>query len=384
MTADRKRLHVVIDKAGLDALVAALRSDGYRVLGPTIRDGAVVHDDIASVDDLPAGWTEEQDGGTYRLMRRPDGALFGFATGPHSWKQFLHPPRVLEWRARRTDDDGAFTVESPVEDQRPLAFVGARSCDLRAIAVQDRVLMDGPYPDTGYARRRSEAFVVAVNCGTAGGTCFCVSMDTGPQARSGFDLALTELLDGDRHEFLVEVGTERGGDLVGRLETREARPEDVGAAEGVVAQAAAAMGRTMPAAEEVPGLLRQNLEHPRWDDVAERCLSCGNCTMVCPTCFCTSPEDVTDLAAETSERWRHWDSCFTLDFSYLNGGSTRTTTRSRYRQWMTHKLSTWWDQFGESGCVGCGRCITWCPVGIDLTEEVRAIRAAPEEEAPPR
>ncbi|HEX6595819.1 MAG TPA: 4Fe-4S dicluster domain-containing protein [Acidimicrobiales bacterium] len=367
----------VIPVAALDELLAALRSDGYRVVGPTIRQGAIVHDDIASAADLPVGWTEHQDGGTYRLVRRDDGAVFGFATGPHSWKQFLHPPRVLEWRARR--DGGGFTVDVPVEDPPPLAFFGARSCDLRAIAVQDRVLAGGDYPDAGYAGRRAGALVVAVNCGTPGGTCFCVSMGTGPRASAGFDLSLTELLDADRHEFLVEVGTERGADLLERLVSRPAEPGDLVAAERVVADAAGAMGRSMPDAGEVPVLLHRNLEHARWDDVAERCLSCGNCTMVCPTCFCTSPEDVTDLTGDTSERWRRWESCFTLDFSYVHGGSVRPDTRSQYRQWMTHKLSTWWDQFGESGCVGCGRCITWCPVGIDLTEEVAAIRADPPD-----
>jgi Fe-S-cluster-containing hydrogenase component 2 len=122
-------------------------------------------------------------------------------------------------------------------------------------------------------------------------------------------------------------------------------------------------------------LLYRNPEHPRWDDVAERCLACTNCTLVCPTCFCGSVEDVTDLVGETAERWRRWDSCFTLDHSFLHGGSVRSSTRARYRQWLTHKLASWIDQFGTSGCIGCGRCITWCPVGIDITEEVAAIRA---------
>jgi formate hydrogenlyase subunit 6/NADH:ubiquinone oxidoreductase subunit I len=121
-------------------------------------------------------------------------------------------------------------------------------------------------------------------------------------------------------------------------------------------------------------LLYENFEHPRWDNVAARCLSCANCTMVCPTCFCTTVEDVSDISGNHAERWRRWDSCFTQSFSYIHGGSVRTSAKSRYRQWMTHKLASWTDQFGTSGCVGCGRCITWCPVGIDITEEVRAIR----------
>jgi ferredoxin len=135
---------------------------------------------------------------------------------------------------------------------------------------------------------------------------------------------------------------------------------------------------------DVKDLLYRNLEHPRWDEVATRCLSCANCTMVCPTCFCTTVEDVTDLSGEHAERWQRWDSCFTQAFSYVHGGSVRPSTKAKYRQWMTHKLATWLDQFGSSGCVGCGRCITWCPVGIDITEEVRAIRESDRSPVPDR
>jgi ferredoxin len=152
---------------------------------------------------------------------------------------------------------------------------------------------------------------------------------------------------------------------------RISRPIDAAAA--VVERAAASLGRAMQS-DDVRDLLMRNLEHRRWDQVADRCLSCGNCTMVCPTCFCTTVEETSGLTGAESARSRRWDSCFTMDFSYIHGGSVRSSTRSRYRQWMTHKLATWHDQFDMSGCVGCGRCITWCPVGIDITEEVRAIR----------
>jgi len=198
-------------------------------------------------------------------------------------------------------------------------------------------------------------------------------MNTGPRAESGFDLALTEILDRERHFFVVQAGSERGAKLLARLPRREALAEALAAADAVVARTAAAMGRELRT-EGLAELLLRNLEHPRWDEVAARCLACANCTMVCPTCFCTSVEDTTDLSGQTAERVRRWDSCFTTDFSHLHGGPVRASARSRYRQWMTHKLATWVEQFGSSGCVGCGRCITWCPVGIDLTEEARAIR----------
>ena len=114
--------------------------------------------------------------------------------------------------------------------------------------------------------------------------------------------------------------------------------------------------------------------------MAERCLTCGNCTLVCPTCFCTNVEDVGDLTGDHAERWRVWDTCFSVDYSYIHGGSVRPSGRARYRQWLTHKLATWHDQFDSSGCVGCGRCITWCPVGIDITQEVAAIRETEEDD----
>ncbi len=355
---------------GLTALIDALKARGCRVLGPTLRDQAIVYDDIDAVADLPKGWTDEQDGGRYRVVRRDDDALFGYAVGPHSWKKFLHRPVVNLWRAKREGD--TVRVESDTEPAERLAFLGVRSCEIAAIAIQDRVLMGDAYVDPHYKARREGAFIVAINCGKAGGTCFCVSMQTGPKAKSGFDLSLTELL-GEEHLFLVESGSDEGAEVLAGLPRRPATGEEIAAAEAVVARTAESMGREMRA-DDVHDLLMRNLEHPRWQNVAERCLSCANCTMVCPTCFCTSVEDSSDLTGTESSRSRRWDSCFTMDFSYIHGGSVRSSTRSRYRQWMTHKLATWVDQFGSSGCVGCGRCITWCPVGIDITEEVRAIR----------
>jgi ferredoxin len=208
-------------------------------------------------------------------------------------------------------------------------------------------------------------------------------MNTGPRAASGFDLALTELIDDDRHRFVVDVGSERGAEVLADVPTRPADESDQRAADAAVQRAASEQVRQLDTTD-IRDLLYGNLEHPRWDEVADRCLSCGNCTQVCPTCFCTTVEDVTDLAGREAEHVRQWDSCFTLEHSYIHGGSVRSTTGARYRQWMTHKLASWIDQFGTSGCVGCGRCITWCPVAIDITEETAAIRASDARRATPR
>jgi ferredoxin len=374
MTGSSLRIEekVIVQRQHLQQLFAALVKRGYQVVGSAVRDGAIVYDELAAVEDLPAGWTDEQEGGTYRLKKRQDDALFGYVVGPHSWKKFLHPPVLRLWRAKR-EGNGFQMIEEREETSPKLAFFGARSCELHAIAIQDKIFMNGDYVDPSYKSRRENVFIVAVNCGQAGGTCFCASMNTGPKVTSGFDLALTEILENNHHYFVIEIGTEHGAKIMKEVPYEYAQEAQKELAERIVAKTAGQMGRTMNTTG-IKNLLYHNLEHPRWDEVAKRCLTCANCTMVCPTCFCTTVEDVTDLTGEHAERWRKWDSCFTMDFSYIHGGSVRPSTKARYRQWLTHKLATWIDQFGVSGCVGCGRCITWCPVAIDLTEEVRAIR----------
>jgi ferredoxin len=368
-----------LQRDGLDELFGALRRRGYTILGPTVREQAIVYDEIEGCRDLPIGWTDEQEGGHYRLRRRDDEALFGYNVGPHSWKRYRLPAEVRLWRARR-GENGAMEqlVEEPPAGPR-YAFLGVRSCELHAMGILDRVLLGstGSGQTSGGAGEvmREQAFIVAVQCSQAGATCFCSSMGTGPTAEAGYDLALTEVLEGSAHYFVLAVGSERGAEVLGELTHAPSAPQEREAAGAAHARAAGQMGRTLDVTD-IRDLLYRNYENPRWEEVAERCLSCGNCTMVCPTCFCTTVEDVTDLAGEHVERHQRWDSCFTVDYSHIHGGAVRGSTRSRYRQWMTHKLATWIDQFGSSGCVGCGRCITWCPVGIDITEEAAAIRAS--------
>jgi ferredoxin len=366
----------LIDLDGLGALYRALVADGYHVIGPAVQDGAIVLRELASAAELPFGWGVELEPGGYRLRRRDDDAAFGHAAGPQSWKRFLHPPRERLWSADRTA--AGFEVTEDQAEPPRYAFLGVRPCDLRAIEIQGRVLGQ---PGSRYAQRRAGAFVIAVNCTEPGETCFCTSMSAGPGAGSEpgrYDLALTELTGDGGHRFLVDVGSARGSAVLDRVPSQAADDAAVQGARTAVESAADHMGRDMDAGglrELMPG----SHGAARWDDVAARCLTCGNCTLACPTCFCTSVEDSTDLTGDHAERWERWDSCFDLDFSYLHGGSVRTSPKSRYRQWLTHKLGTWHDQFGSSGCVGCGRCIVWCPVGIDLTEEVKALREEQEE-----
>lgn len=362
---------VVLSLDQFETLLQALRSDGYDLHGPTPRDGAIVYDRIEGSADLPAGLTDEQGPGVYRLQSREDRALFGYAVGPHSYKREFLVPTVRLFRIRKSASGPAVEPEPLVE--RKLALIGARACELAAIAIQDRVLTEGPHADADYASRRRGIFVLAVSCTEPAGTCFCASMGTGPRATRGFDLALTELLE-PSHRFVIEIGSPAGAALLSKVVWSAAPSDDITAADAAVTRAAGRMGRTLET-EGIKELFYRNLEHPRWDDVASRCIACANCTMVCPTCFCTTVEDTTSLDGEEAERTRRWDSCFTIPFSHIHGGSVRTSVKGRYRQWITHKLATWLDQFGTSGCVGCGRCVTWCPAGIDITEEAAAIRA---------
>ena len=358
---------------GLDALITSLHERGYTVIAPTVRDGSIGYEPVTTAEQLPRGVGDEQGPAHYRLRDRDDDARFGFATAPSSWKRHLYPPATTLWRAHR-DGDGMLLFEETQAPPPRYAFLGVRACELAAILIQDRVLATSAYPDPTYAARRRDLFIIAVQCGSPSGVCFCTSMGTGPRSNEGFDLAITELLESSDPRYVVEIGTPAGQEVMAGVTSQTATERDRAAAIAVTEGSARQMGRTMDT-RELPALLHRNLEHPRWDDVAARCLSCGNCTNACPTCFCSDDIEVEAADGASTARVREWASCFSRDFSYIHGGTVRQTTRSRYRQWMTHKLGTWWEQFGTSGCVGCGRCIAWCPVGIDITEEAAVIRS---------
>ena len=370
---------MVLQLPGLQLLIDLLRERGWSVVGPTVRDGVVVHAEIESTEQLPHGVGDLQDAGSYRLRTRSDEKLFGYAVGPQAWKSLLFPSHELLWSGHR---DGAEVNIEPAEiDARRLALLGVRSCDLHAIGIHDTILAKRAFRDAAYVARRENTLIIAVTCSDPAGTCFCVSMGTGPVPDKGFDLALTELVDQDGHRFLIRPGSDRGEEILDELTTRAAGDEvlhaartDCDAAREVGENAAGRMGRSLDT-DGLRDLLYASAESPQWEKAASRCLACTNCTLVCPTCFCTSVDRVSNLTGTETQRWRMWDSCFTNDFSYLHGGSVRSSLPSRYRQWATHKLASWVDQFSTSGCVGCGRCITWCPAAIDITAEVGAIRS---------
>ncbi len=361
----------VIDPDGLGRLVAVLTRHFDEVLGPVATDSAIRLRPITSAADLPTGVTDEQEAATYRLVPTGTQRRFSFGVGPDSLKAIVHPPRSPVWTMHRRD--GSLIVESSPPDTTTRAVIGARACDLHALDVLARTQVGGPHVDPAFRARRAGLFLVAVDCDEPGPTCFCESTGGSRTAVDGYDLALTEIdapTSGVR--YLVRCGSDRGRAVVDELGLGLA-PDDV-VRRAAAALAPAPTGRTTRALPPDAAELVRDVEHPHWAVVAERCLTCGNCTAVCPTCFCTDMDDSVSLDGATATRTRVWDTCFSMEYSHLGVGPHRASPSSRYRQWLTHKLGTWHDQFGESGCVGCGRCITWCPVGIDLTAGTEALR----------
>jgi sulfhydrogenase subunit beta (sulfur reductase) len=362
---------VTIPRTDLERVFTNLRAGGRIIIGPTVRQDTIVLAEIASIADLPAGWTDEQTPGRYRTRRTGQQAWFSFAAGPGAWQGFLYPPRVSLFRTDTSSSSAvrSMKINATLDTPPRLALIGVRACDLQAIRIADRVLLGGSFRDPHYAARREDVFILAVNCSRPSANCFCSSMECGPRVSGTFDLAVTELDD----VLVIEVGSDAGANVLEGTAWTAATAWDLDRAADVIRDAERSITRDVRT-DHLGSFLFENLESPHWKDVASRCLGCGNCTMVCPTCFCTTVTDTIDFS-ERTERLRLWDSCFNSEFSHVHGGNARPSVRARYRQWLTHKFAAYREQYGVLGCVGCGRCITWCPAGIDVTEELKALRA---------
>lgn len=346
----------------LQRLLDLLQQQGFDVIGPRVRDDAIVYSPLGSIDELPQGVSDRQSPGAYRLQQNSTSRAFAWANGPQALKPLLFSPQEVLWSSRQSAT-GSLEFIRQMPATAPMAVLGVRACDLAALAMLDRHFAS----DAQYQARRSGLLLLAVNCTDPAETCFCHSTGDGPAAAQGYDLLLDELDEA----YLLRSGSARGADLLDRLALSEASAAQRAQARQQHETAVGRMHRQLP--PDLAGRLVAQPQHAHWDAVAGRCLSCGNCTSVCPTCFCHAERDATDLDGRASRHVREWDSCFSPAHSYIHGKVIRVQTRHRYRQWLTHKLDGWHAQFGRSGCVGCGRCISWCPVGIDLTEELAVI-----------
>jgi sulfhydrogenase subunit beta (sulfur reductase) len=355
----------VMGKDQLDVLFDKVQALGYEVIAPKIEEGVLRLGSLDSNKELAKNVLAVQSPGKYHT--ESSDLMFSFTHGPDSPKWFLYPSKRKLWKM--TTEDGSFELKEAGCESEKVAFFGIKPCDLASIEVFDRTLMKGEYVDEHYMNMRDKLAVIVANCIEPSGTCFCHSMGTGPKAKGGFDLSLTELSDG----FLVESGSKLGDEMLSGVDIRPAKQEDVNEADSKLKGAEDKMGRTLDVTN-LKEKLYSNLESPAFREIAKRCLGCANCTNECPTCFCTMYQDVPSLDGKSSERSVAWDSCFTYQFAQVAGGHFRSELWARYRQWMVHKFAYWLDQFGVFGCIGCGRCITWCPVGIDVTESVREVQ----------
>jgi len=354
----------------LQDMILALNAAGYTCIGPKAKDGAIVYENLENAKELPWSIRDKQSPGEYKLEKIPEHKAFAFSNGAEAIKPILFKPRETVWRVAR-NDDGKLVFEPHTPKEKPIAIFGARACDISAMLIQDKVFIEGPSIDKRYEKRRNALFIIGVNCTYSSQNCFCVSAGTGPEIKNTYDVVMTEIQDG----FVISTGSKKGAVIIDKLNLKTSQAQECESAKKNIKQAAKMQTKKIPFnnSSSLKDLLFSNLEHDRWAEVADRCLSCGNCTSVCPTCFCNSEVEKPSLDGKTSEHQTEWDSCFTAGHSYLNGKLVRDDTSQRYRQWLTHKVGSWFDQFDTSGCVGCGRCVSWCPVGIDLTEELAAI-----------
>lgn len=289
-----------------------------------------------------------------------------------SAKQFVYPP--YDDYLRIIDKDH-LEVEELLPDVEPTLIFGIKACDMAAIKILDRIFLTSPFINQSYAIRRQNTVLAVINCLGAGSQCFCASMGTGPFAKvdSGADLVLTRIDE----SWLVEGFTLKGQGFLDQLnDARPSKSDIINKYDQAEQSALAAFSKKLDTTGLVE-LLAETTDHPVYKDTAiNRCLGCTNCTMVCPTCFCFDFKDMTGIGSSTTTRRRHWDSCQELHFSDISHGSFRQTRKARLRQFVTHKLSTWVKQYQTFGCVGCGRCMTWCPSHIDLTEIAKTIQTS--------
>jgi sulfhydrogenase subunit beta (sulfur reductase) len=272
-----------MEPAVLQRILEILISRGCTIIGPTVQASAVVLDEVESLDSLPWGWRDRQAPGVYTVSRTADTGFFQYTCGPHSWKRYLYPPNMRLFSVSL--EDGGIQLEQTGRPDLSYAFLGMRACDLKALEVLDRILTQQGSPDPDYQARRRNLFIIAVNCLQPGGTCFCAAMGAGPRPVSGYDIVLHEICEPTRYRLIAESGSPRGADLLSAV---GCMPASIAAKVHVqlLSDAAAKKMKTTADLSDAGSLFGSRFDHPHWKTLEQRCLACGNCTLVCPTCFC--------------------------------------------------------------------------------------------------
>jgi len=253
-------------------------------------------------------------------------------------------------------------VEETPED-KPIILFGIKPCDARAISLIELAMRDEKFPDVYFLRKKEKGIIVSIACKEPGDTCFCTSFGHGPFSTQGSDALLVE-----KDDYYLVLGNEKFFKLFG--EGEEAREEDKEYFEE-------AKKRAEEKIEKIPidnlgEKLLSRIEDPVWEKISRKCLNCGACTFLCPTCYCF---DIQDLERSWGvSRRRYWDSCmFSIYTKEASGHNPRPTHRERVRNRIMHKFSYYPYLYGEFGCTGCGRCVVYCPVNFDIREVLKIL-----------
>jgi ferredoxin len=334
----------VMEKKDFPSFIEELRKE-YEFIGPVRKGKSYIFDKISDEKEISLD---------YDTTILPPKKLF-----------FLPEEKLFSFLRK---EKGRVDIKEE-EKEAKRALFGVHPCDVKALLLLDQV-MKGDFLDPYYVKRRQKTILIAMNCTQPRENCFCTSFDTGPELKEGYDLLLTDL---DR-KYLVEVGTLDGKRLLERVKTSKAGKGDVKKKKQKIEGAREKIKKKI----ETEGLeadLKKNFNHEKWKEVKDKCLFCGSCTHVCPTCFCYNVSDFNAHTLKSGERIRNWDSCLTLEFAEVAlGGNFRKDREARIKQRIYHKLAYFKEQFGSFGCVGCGRCIDTCVKDIDITEVINEIR----------
>lgn len=357
----------------LQQIFDKLTKVGFSISGPVFSQNAVKYSPIKSTSQLPWGVIQDADSDTqsYQINKELN-KCFKWIKAIGSAKPYLFKQDVTLWRALKNEDTGKLEFIQEKQAATEHAIFGLRSCDIQAIKIQDRVLLNGKFPDEVYKAYREKLFVIGVNCSAASKTCFCASVKAGPEINSDeqvAELILTEIDGG----FIVNFYTSKANDILDLSSLVNATNEQINDAKMSITPATIQQKSIPDLKIRIKQIPASKGNQEVWNGFMQNCTSCGGCTQVCPTCFCHKTEELPSFDFEESEHLRMWDSCFSKDHGYTSGINHRPDLMSRYQMWMNHKFAEWSNQFGDDGCVGCGRCIDICPVDIDVTAGINKL-----------
>ena len=299
----------------------------------------------------------------FKVLEKGEEPLFTYQNSKNAPKNFFFPRSEVMLRYTRTPKGVEFTAEELFA--RDGVLMGARPCDARSFVLLDMLFDQEKYKDPYYIEKRNRTTVVSLACAKPPyRECFCTSVGGHPVDDKGADVLITDIGD----VFLVEFITPKGEKLLKYFGDQKADAASEEKKAAVAAAAEAALTWKI-AAHEVKEKLDRNFNSPFWDGIHKKCLACGTCTFLCPTCHCFDISD--EMKYDDGRRLRNWDSCmFPLFTKETSGHNPRPTQKERWRQRVMHKFSYYPENFGAIACVGCGRCVQSCPVNIDIRKIV--------------